>query len=218
MTPKRTVAQINEIISRLVEASLSNQQNWPSVTESGGIKEITVPGTPELNVAMKNVPYPDIYRAMEESRAFHVKMLDGALIQMCYRFSQEGILSHRLCIFPAPELENFDNDPELYEHDALYGDITAKNIVHFPVRFDFDSDPNKHVDIKHPKSHLTLGQYPNCRIPMVAPLSPARFITFILRNFYHSAYYSSKLTEIDCSFVFPDSISPNERNVSHMLG
>jgi hypothetical protein len=167
---------------------------------------------------MKNIPYRDIYDAMQLGNAFHIRMLDGAFIQMCYRFSADKIESHRLCMFPAPELESFDNDPDAYERDELYADIIGRNIVHFPVRFDFNVDAAKHVDVRHPKSHLTLGQYPNCRIPLVAPLSPARFISFILRNFYHNAFYSAGLDSINSTYAFPDTISPNERRISHLVG
>jgi hypothetical protein len=218
MTPKATVTEITTIIRKLVEASLSDQQNWPALTSVGGFDEICIPGNPPLNVAMKNIPYKDIYDAMEQGKAFHIRMLDGAFIQMCYRFSAKKIVSHRLCMFPAPELESFDNDPDIYERDELYADIVGKNIVHFPVRFDFDIDPAKHVDVRHPKSHLTLGQYPHCRIPLAAPLSPARFISFILRNFYHNAFYSAGLDSINCAYVFPDTISAHERRVSHLIG
>jgi hypothetical protein len=218
MTPKATIVEINGIIKRLIEASLSDQQNWPALTTLGGIDEICIPGNPPLSVAMKNISYRDIYAAMEAGKAFHIRMLDGAFIQMCYRFSANEIASHRLCMFPAPELESFDNDPDIYERDELYADIIGKNIVHFPVRFDFDVDPGKHIDVRHPKSHLTLGQYPNCRIPLAAPLSPARFISFILRNFYHNGFYSSGLDSINCAFAFPDTISASERRISHLIG
>jgi superfamily I DNA and RNA helicase len=62
------------------------------------------------------------------------------------------------------------------------------------------------------------AQYPNCRIPLSAPLSPARFATFILRNFYHKTFYASELRRLNCSFVYPDTITANERAVTHLIG
>jgi hypothetical protein len=119
-----------------------------------------------------------------------------------------------LAFFPSPNLDCFQNDPEIYELDDIYADILSKNIVTFPIRFDFD--PANFTDVDHAKSHMTLGQYKNCRIPVSEPLTPALFIDFILRNFYNTAYrkYSDELQF--CSDYFPKSISPNEQRVLHL--
>lgn len=63
-------------------------------------------------------------------------------------------------------------------------------------------------------SHLTIGQYKNCRIPVVRPLTPSQFITFILRNFYHTAYnkYCQKLTQYN--FSFDATITKSEQKSS----
>jgi len=159
MTPKRTASQIALIIEELIKAGLSVQQNWPALTGGPrGIQEIAIAGNPPLSTAMRNIPYKDVYASVDTEKAFHVKMLDGALIQMCYRFDKGRIESHRLCMFPAPDLESFDFDPESYERDDLYADIVGHNVVHFPIRFDFNQDPSKHIDVRHPMSHMTLGQ------------------------------------------------------------
>jgi len=219
MTAKRTVSQIRLIITKLIKTGLSIQQNWPVLTgRPRGIEEIAITGNPPLSTAMKNIPYKDIYTSIVAEKAFHVKMLDGALIQMCYRFNGGHIDSHRLCMFPAPDLDSFDFDPEPYDRDEVYADIVGHNVVHFPIRFDFDQSQLKHVEVKHPKSHMTLGQYPNCRIPVSAPLAPAKFMKFILRNFYHTRFYSSELEHIDSSFVFSDTISGGERAITHVIG
>ncbi|QDL98833.1 DUF2290 domain-containing protein [Rhodopseudomonas palustris] len=217
MTPRATASEISAIITKLIETSLSDQQNWPSFINSRGLTEIGIQNNPSLSIGMKNIPYEEIYLTLLADNAFHIKMLDGALLQMCYRFAGDSIHSHRLCMFPAPDLDSFDNQPDLYLQDELYGDIVGRNIVHFPIRFDFCIDEALHVDVKHPKSHLTLGQYPNCRIPLACPLTPARFISFILRNFYHTAFYSTGLETIDCSQSFQETITSNEKLIAHIL-
>ncbi len=60
--------------------------------------------------------------------------------------------------------------------------------VPFPVRFDFSDDPERFIEVHHPYSHLTLGQFKNCRIPVCAPVSPFVFGGFILRNFYNTVF------------------------------
>lgn len=210
--------QIVNITTRLVECSLCDEQNFPAVSKENGHTRIGLPNSPNLSIALKsNVDYRDIYRQLDESKAFNFRMLDGALVQLLYDFDEASLSSHRLAYFPSPSLEPFQNDPELYELDEVYADIIKKNVVPFPIRFDYSSDAGKHIDVHHPKSHLTLGQYQNCRMPVCSPLSPVTFIKFILRNFYNTALikYEAKINLP--SFLFPNSISTNERLIPHVV-
>lgn len=216
MTPAEVVAEIQNIIRRLIEAGLSNQQNYPSVNRVGTRTEIGISGASEIAISMKDQPYSEIYDLLDKARAYHVRMIDGALIQMYYRFQRRTISAHRLCLFPAPFLEHYDNDPASYEQDDLYADIVEKSIVHVPIRFDYSADNAVHIDIRHPKSHLTLGQYPNCRIPVNAPISPARFMKFALRNFYHTAFHAAQLDRIDSTYQFAETLTTNERAITYV--
>jgi hypothetical protein len=216
VTPHEVVAEIKDIIRRLIEAGLSNQQNYPSINCVGTRTNIGISGAPDIAISMKDQPYSDIYDLLDKAGAYHVKMIDGALIQMLYRFQRRIISEHRLCVFPAPFLEHYDNDPASYEQDQLYADIVSKSIVHVPIRFDYCAADALHVDVRHPKSHLTLGQYPNCRIPVNAPISPARFIKFVLRNFYHTAFHGAQLDQIDSSYQFAETLTANERAITYI--
>lgn len=140
------------------------------------------------------IAYDEIYQHLREVRAFNVKMLDGALMQMMYLFADGVVRRHRLAFFPAPHLEEFQNNQEIYLDDEIDADVVARNVVPFPVRFDYDARVDRR-DAAHPLSHLTLGQYRNCRIPVSAPVTPSRFVDFILRNFYHTAFirYADRL-------------------------
>ena len=91
----------------------------------------------DISIAMKNIAYEEIYKKLEESNNYNIKMLDGSLIQMLYSFEYDKLVSHRLAFFPAPNLESFQNEPENYENDEIYADILGKNIVTFPIRFDY---------------------------------------------------------------------------------
>jgi len=218
MTPQQTLKQVKTLTKTLVELSLSNEQNFPTTHgKTKTIFEITVSTAAGMSVALKNVAYRDIYVELEKSRCFNIKMLDGALIVLRYRFRNGVICEHSLSYFPSPDLEHFQNDPEVYLEDAIYADVIAKNIVPFPVRFDFSDDPEKFVDLHHPYSHLTLGQYENCRIPVCSPLGPLAFGGFILRNFYNTAFrkYSEKIPA--STFVFSKTITENEQKVPHVV-
>lgn len=210
--------QVAILTSDLVKLSLCNHQNFPSVTTSaGGFKDVSFSSTRDLSVVLKNQPYREIYAELERSQAYNLKMVDGALIQLMYRFKGSTLKSHRLAFFPSPDLEEFQNNPEIYESDEIFADIIMKNVVVFPLRFDFDASEEIFQELDHPKSHLTLGQYANCRIPVSAPVTPFGFIDFILRSFYNTAHrkYSAEISAFHQE-AFLNTISDSERKIVHV--
>ena len=214
-TPNATSVQISDIVLYMMDTGLSDDQNFPYLDDrEPPLIRVSFPGAEHIGVALRDRPYEEIYRDLAGSRAFNIKMLDGALVQMTYQFAHGELLNHRLAFFPSPSLAEFQNDPQSYFNDDLYVDIVASNIVHVPLRFDYDA--SVHQLLTHPMSHLTLGQYRNCRIPVSAPLTPLQFIDFVLRNFYHTAYwnYAAKLPRT--SGRFPETILIEERDVVHI--
>lgn len=218
MNSDQVRAQIESITISLVECSLCDEQNFPSLKRYGERTAITIPNDPDLSIALKaGIDYQQIYRRLEETRAFNFRMLDGAIVQLLYEFIGDDLASHRLAYFPSPSLEPFQNEPEIYENDEVYADILKKNVVPFPIRFDYASDVEKHVDVHHPRSHLTLGQYRNCRIPVFAPLTPIVFTRFLLRNFYNTAFCKHESRIVVPATYFPGCITDNERDVPHLV-
>ena len=218
MTPQQTLKQIKELTESLVGLSLSNEQNFPTTKgKTNAAFEISVSTAAGMSVALKNVAYRDIYGELEKARCFNVKMIDGALVSLRYRFQAGAICEHSLSYFPSPDLEQFQNEPEIYLEDEVFADVVAKNIVPFPIRFDFSDDEDKFEDVHHPYSHLTLGQYKNCRIPVCSPLGPLAFGGFILRNFYNTAFrkYSAKFPTSKLGFA--NTITAKERKIPHVV-
>ncbi len=188
MTPQHAFLQTNAIITKLIEVGLSDDQTFPMLsTGPDRVIELTIPGLHDFSISLKNINYREIYESLDSNRSYNIRMVDGGLIQMLYRFKNEQLSSHRLCYFPSPDFEAFQNDPDIYIQDQIFGDILNKNIVPFPVRFDYNENIELHIEIDHAKSHMTLGQYKNCRIPVSAPLTPHCFISFILDSFYKCA-------------------------------
>jgi hypothetical protein len=202
--------QVKDVTFKLERLGLSVEKNFP--THSKG--EIAYSGEHDISIALKNIAYEDLYKKLEEKKNFNFKMLDGALIQMLYRFDKKNLVSHRLAFFPSPNLESFQNEPEIYEQDEIYADILAKNVVTFPIRFDYS--PEQFKELWHPKSHLTLGQYKNCRIPVSEPLTPILFINFILRNFYHTAFHQFTNQFNTNTERFESTITDLERELLHL--
>ena len=184
----------------------------PSDQEGG----LTFPGAQQITIALRNVPYREIYEHLESHEAFNIQMPDGALIQLMYEFSANDLRRHRLAYFPDPnpgergsgsdDYEAFD--PRMFER--------LGNIVPFPIRFDFDAALDVHANVAHPKSHMTLGQFERSRIPVSSPLTPSWFIDFILRNFYDSdtECFSDKLPTF--RETFEECITNEEQQAIHV--
>jgi hypothetical protein len=217
MTPNTTLNQTIKLISSLIEVGLSDDQNYPSISNlPENISEVTIPGNHDFSISLKNISYREIYETLEAGRSYHIRMIDGGLIQILYRFKDQNLMSHRLCYFPSPDFEAFQNDPDVYLTDPIYGDILQKSIMPFPVRFDFNLDDKLHVEIDHPKSHMTLGQYTNCRIPVSAPLTPHTFLSFILNSFYKCATKSFDSLPRNPNIVCTGTLTDNELKTTHL--
>ncbi len=216
-TPEQIRQQMEMLTADLVGLSLCDRQNFPSLRDLGhGCYEVGIGERGNVSYALKNVPYHDIYVELDRTQTYNLRMLDGALIQMMYRFRDNQVESHRLAFFPSPFLDEFQNNPEIYLEDEIYAEVIMKNIVPFPLRFDFDCRDEIVVEVEHPKSHLTLGQYQNCRIPVSAPLTPYHFLGFILRNFYNTAYHTFSTKISSFSEVFNISITDSEMELLYV--
>lgn len=213
MKPSDVYSQINEVISLLVEAGLCDHQRFPALRIDGSHSRIVISDAPDLSVSLKSKSYIEIYEELRKSEAYHIRMLDGALIQLLFSFDNNIIQTHRLAFFPSPTLEMYDSSPENYEADKIFADIVGEFSVKFPIRFDYSSSDEDHEDVNHPKSHLTLGQYKGCRVPVNSPLTPFRFMRFILRNFYNPAYSSVNLDEKAQRTGFPNVITVAEQTI-----
>ena len=216
-TPNRIRDQINERIKCLVAVGLADDQLYAFRRQKGTLVEITFSTADRVSTALKNLGYEEVYRALAQVRAFNIKMLDGALIQMMYEFSGNALQRHRLAFFPAPHLDEFQASPDVYLDDKIEGDVVARNIVPCPVRYDYDGRDGRPEELVHPRSHLTLGQYEHCRIPVSAPVTPHWFIDFILRNFYDTPdrRYADEMPAGPGGFA--ESILPAERRLIHVM-
>lgn len=148
MSPESVRRQIADLINRLLIASISVKQFPPAIrTVEGGA--IQIGGRPGTAIAMRDISYEDIYRELDSNDAYHVKLVDGGLLLFQYSFRPDRSLAqHRLAYFPSPVLPTVEEAPALYEQDELYGDITTRRLVRFPVRFDYA--PDQKVDVSSP--------------------------------------------------------------------
>lgn len=211
MKAKNVFKEINKITRELIQCGLADEYKQP--TCEGG--EVSWVGCSDLSNSMKNLPYKDIYDHINKNRNFNFKLVDGGIFQLLYYFDNQGLLKHRLAYFPSPSFEELQNNPEIYSNDTLYGDVVNRQVMPVIIRVDYNRE-SVDSEIHHPYSHLTLGQYKNCRIPIQGPLSPNKFISFIMEHFYYVPSqiffdysfvdvvedYYSHLSEIDMNKIY----------------
>jgi hypothetical protein len=217
VAPAQIYKQISAITADLIGLSLCDHQNFPTLTQvSARQTEISFSGAANLGVVLKNVSYEVIYEELKRTKSYNLKMIDGALIQIMYKFLDEKIAAHRLAFFPSPDLLEYQNNPGIYELDEIYAEVIMKNVVTLPIRFDFDVSDEIFIELHHPKSHLTLGQYSNCRIPVSGPITPSIFMDFILRNFYNTAHrkFCGEMSRFED--IFDSTITKIENEVMHV--
>lgn len=205
-------------MSALIDAGICVDQNWPSVRSAnhagGQIHIVSIAGVEDLSFALKNVDYDETYREIRRRRSFNLNLIDGGLIQMLYTFQNGSLVKHLLSFSPSPDLLEFQNNSDVYETDTLYSEVIAKNIVVSPLRIDFD--PRNYREYHHPMSHLTMGQYKNCRIPVSAPFTPYQFINLILRAFYNTAFNSYCRDLRPRAAFFDSCITDLEKSLPHL--
>lgn len=217
MTPQGVRQQLGEVYSRLIVTNLSVKQFYPKEQNlvGGGV---SIGSLPLGSISLRDISYEEIYTDIERNDGYHIKLPDGGLLIFQYTFDGKGVLTKsRLCYFPSFDLPTVDQAPHLYENDELYGDVILKKLVRFPIRFDYD--PGSHIEVEHPMSHLTLGQYENCRIPVEGAISPNAFVIFLLRNFYSHSYRRNKnqLEKKPHHIQAMNTLTNAERRISHFM-
>lgn len=216
--PSRLVTdEINDLIARLIESGLADDENVAYERRTGASTwNVDIAGVDSYGSSLKNVPYGDLYATLTQERSFNIKMLDGALIQLVYSFDSNSLIRYRLAYFPSPDLLEFQNNPGLYLSERIFADVVSKATVTIPLRFDYDHRPGMSRNVAHPVSHLTLGQYAECRIPVSAGMSPSGFMSFLLRSFYSLGSAQAQVEFPEITRLFPSVITEAERNLVHI--
>ena len=216
MTPRRTCDHINALVRHLVEVGLVDDQRY-AYERTHPTVEVTFGNSSYISEALDGAPYDDVYGLFAEKRVFNLKLLDGALVQMQYLFAEKNLAKHRLAFLPSPHLEQYERDPEVYEEEHAFAEIVGRKVTALPLRFDFDVDNRRHVEVHHPKSHLTLGEYRQCRIPVTAPLTPHHFMEFLLQHFYRTRDrdFAAAMPNLPGSFAW--CATQAEQNMLHVV-
>lgn len=214
--PRRIKDDLDALIAELIRVGICDDSNFTAIRLNGNRCDITFKGADYVSIALGDIEYQKIHREFIEKRSYNMKLIDGAILQLMYRFEGEQLLQHRLAFYPSPRLAPFQDDPDSYMRDELFVEIIERRIVPFPLRFDFDNRDGVPVNVVHPKSHLSIGEVKGCRIPVTSPLTPRWFVEFILRNFYQTESHDFVRELPDHRIHFEESITFGERGLIHI--
>lgn len=178
----KVFSEVGKVTSELIRCGLAEEYNFPMMKQN----DIVWEKYQDVSLYLKNMDYVMIYNQMEKSHNYNFKLPDGGIFQLMYRFNRKGteLEAHRLGYYPSPSYEIYQNDPELYDADFIYGDILNKSVLPVVIRADYERKDIE-SDVHHPYSHITLGGYKNCRIPVNRPISPIKFVMFVMEHFYY---------------------------------
>ena len=211
------LSEISYLTSEMIGVGLCEAFNYPSQKpyrgNAGRVVEVSFSGYGDTPSALRNQPYQETYQTMKDNGSYNMLLIDGALIQFRYLFQRRKLLKHMLAFYPSPFLLDYENHHEAYQNNLLYADAIAQNIVNAPIRFDYDD--GNFEEYVHPKSHFTIGQYQNCRIPVKGGLTPYRFLNIILRSFYSQAYFKLCTSWKKKVNDFGDTITTKEKGDMH---
>ena len=210
--------EIEEVTGFLMDAGLVDDQNFAARRPGlNGFVALEANYWVDAPRMQEKIPYSDLYKVLKDSRSYDLKFLDGALVQFRFLFKDADTLTKsELRFLPSPNLSHYQDDPDLFLHDELYGDVVDKRTVTVPLRFDFDDSDGVVSDILHPASHLTLGQYPHCRIAVSSAITPHSFVEFILRSFYRGKSHLPTLGMPPRQVLMPLTITEGEQDLLHV--
>ena len=207
--------EVQMITQELIRCGLAEEYNFPEIQNT----DIVWVKYNDISRYLKRMDYASIYAEIEKEHNYNIKLPDGGMIQLMYRFDARGkeLHSHRLAFYPSPSFEVYQNDSELYDEDLIYGDILNKDVMPVIIRADY-SKAEVEGETYHPYSHITLGGYKNCRIPADRPISPICFVKFIMEHFY---YVPSATWEFDFNMEhivnFEEHIAERDRGKSRVV-
>lgn len=216
MTTTRALAQsLEALLSTLLETGIAIETTPLAITQNRVAWQPLPSGDPFLSLRAHATV--EQYLAWLTRKEFSAALFDGSLIQLSYNVSNGSVSGHRLAYIPCP----YDLDQELLDEgfsieDAvrLYQDSPEEPVaLRSPLRFDYDPAA---AGPGHPAAHLTINS-PDCRIACVAPVHAARFVDFILGQFYpqHHAAHAHDFKGVR-SHLGPPEISDDDRERLHI--
>jgi hypothetical protein len=215
-TPQLVLADMRAIGRQLTNSGIADEYREPVIRKLLGGATAVEPFHPVDAAVLHFSSYEDLYSDQLARGCYQLRLPDAGLIQMSYKFMGRDLCSQRLAYLPSPDLLPFQTDPDLYLGETAYLEVVGSQVMSVPVRFDFDDRVGVPTP-GHAASHMTLGQYANCRIPISRPSLPSTFVEFIVRHFYSTPEMSIGIIGDRSMRAFAPSLTKEDGNGAHLL-
>lgn len=216
----RVTSDLKNLSVALIKSNLLGSENWKLVGKKGDkVLEITSKVVPIQNdfTLLEEFRFNECfyrhakeYCTFDKSGDYAFKLLDGSIIQICYLFRDNKLVKQRFSYFQRPYSEDEINFLDGFDRD----DRKSEELGLVWLRFDYD--PEKGIELFHPKAHMTVSNFRDCRIPVSSPMTSRQFISMVVLNFYETCYeeYSKQLKK--SKFLensYPETFFKKEKNV-----
>ena len=184
MSPSQLANEINRFVANSWTARIVRDSNFTVLRGLGGeLFSVSWAGASAL--IDRQGPSLQEYVELLKRKQYTILLSDYSFLQFAFLCERESVVKHRLVYYPCPLDIEEDVDDDLPILDLIEmlseRDVIERLRQRSPLRFEFD--PVAATE-EHSASHLHLWR-DSCRIPVYAPLGPARFVrrssnTFIL--------------------------------------
>lgn len=210
---KKIVEDYEFVINQLLKNKLYRDSNKIIVTVEGSKKEVVTWSNKEFKNIMYDI-FLDAKGMLDDilnNRQFIIELYDKSIFQFECIVNDNKIEKLRMVFLKKDNIIWEIEKINLYESEEDEQDDWYETNYGIPVMIRMDYAPDEHIDIIHSKSHLTLSNSQNCRIPMKTYFMFSEFVNFILINFYNMHIDKSPVCYNDCV-----EISNNELKTYHI--
>ncbi len=122
---KEIEAQVRKITQTLAAKNISRASNFPKWDANDLVWE----RFKNLSFALKNERYEVLYKECLKEGDYSIVLIDGAIIQMKYRFYKDDVIEHVLAFYPSPYFERYQDNPEDFMETHFSGDEFFSEIL-----------------------------------------------------------------------------------------
>lgn len=210
---KKIVQDFNFVINQLLKQRLYLDSNPLIVRDcEGSQEEITWSGKNGKNYMFAtSMKAKDMLVKILDSTQFFIELYDKSIFQFECIVDNEEIKKIRMAYLKKDSKIWGVEELAFIESQEIVADEWFEKDYGMPIIIRIDYDPLEYKDIVHSKTHMTLFNVTNCRIPMKKYFMFSDFVSFILNTFYD--------IHIDKSPVIyneNETISENEKKVWHL--
>lgn len=210
---KKIVQDFDFVVSQLLKHRLYLDGNKLIVRDcEGNQEEITWSGKTGKNYMFDtSMEAKDMLVKILDSTQFLIELYDKSIFQFECIIDNEEIQKIRMAFLKKDGKIWAVEELDFIESQEVVVDEWFEKDYGMPIIIRIDYDPSEYKDIVHSKTHMTLFNVTNCRIPMKKYFMFSEFVSFVLNTFYGVCIDKSPVT-----YNENETISENEKRVCHL--